>query len=201
MPAPRAEALRALRATAAALSLPWPAGTSLGIMVRGLAPGPRRASFVVAARKALGGAAYRVLAGPPTEDDRHAAVGGLYAHATAPLRRLADRYLLDLVVGESTAPEDLVRLAATMEAADSRGSRYERELVDLVESAVLAPRVGETFPAVVLAGDARSARIQVADPPVVATLPGANGLRPGDAVTVRLVAADPDAGRIAFAMA
>jgi exoribonuclease R len=125
-------------------------------------------------------------------------VGGLYAHATAPLRRLADRYLLDALVGEPTPPDELERLAATMEAADARGARYERELVDLVESAVLAPRIGEELDAVVLTADERSARIQIADPPILGTLAGGGGLPPGEPVRVRLAAADPENGRIAF---
>jgi exoribonuclease R len=201
MAPPDAGALRMLHTAAATLALPWPPDLPLGAMVRGLAPGPRRASFVIAARRALGAARYQVLEGPPSAADRHAAVGGLYAHATAPLRRLADRYLLDLLVGVPADRTLLQRLAATMDAADARAARYERELLDLVESAALAPRVGEVFAAVVLAADARSARIQIAEPPIVTTLSGADGLAAGDAVRVRLVEADADAGRVVFARA
>ena len=48
-------------------------------------------------------ASYHVLQSAPTVDDEHAAVGGLYAHATAPLRRLADRYLLEGLVGDEVS--------------------------------------------------------------------------------------------------
>jgi exoribonuclease R len=198
MPPPDDKALLALHRTADALGLPWPETVPLADLLRGLEPGGRRAAFVVAARRALGGASYRALDDSPTPADTHAAVGGLYAHATAPLRRLADRYVLDLLVGEEVAHATLVELAAAMQAADARAARYEHALVDLVESQLLAARVGDAFDAVVLSTEGGAPRIEIADPPVVASLPGVEGLAAGDAVRVRLVEADPEQGRLRF---
>jgi exoribonuclease R len=117
---------------------------------------------------------------------------------TAPLRRLADRYGLDALCGEEVPRDTLVALAEAMEAADARASRYEHALVDLVESQLLAARVGSTFPAVVLAAGNGPARIEIAEPPVQASLPGAEGLAPGDAVVVRLAEVDVEEGRLQF---
>ena len=42
---------------------------------------------------------------------------------------------------------------ATMQASGQRAHRYERAVLDLVEAAVLAPHVGETFAGVVVQVD------------------------------------------------
>ncbi len=197
MPPPRPQALRALHATARALDIPWPRGRPLGALVGTLPQGARRAAFVVAARRALGGASYRVLQGAPTPDDAHAAVGGLYAHATAPLRRLADRYLLEELVGDAVDAETFARLAHVMELSDALAARYEHAIVDLVESRLLEGREGEVFDACVLSVGG-PLRIQIAVPPIVATLPEGHGLDPGDAVRVRLAQVDIEEGRLHF---
>lgn len=197
MPPPRPQALRALRATARALDIRWPRGRPLGALVRTLPQDARRAAFVVAARRALGGASYRVLQGAPTADDEHAAVGGLYAHATAPLRRLADRYLLEELVGDPVDAEAFARLAHVMETSDALAARYEHAIVDLVESRLLQGREGEVFDACVLSVGG-PLRIQIASPPIVANLPEGHGLDPGDAVRVRLAQVDVDEGRLQF---
>jgi translation initiation factor IF-1 len=62
---------------------------------------------------------------------------------------------------------------------------------------MLQDREGESFAAVVTDADERGARIQLRDLPVVTRL-ALRGAAPGDAVTVRLTAADPDRQRIMF---
>ena len=95
-----------------------------------------------------------------------------YAHATAPLRRLADRYVLDLVceleagaASQSTA-DALDRLAEVMERAETKAAHVDRAAIDLVETVVLRDRVGEEFAATVIDATDDRARIQLADPPV-----------------------------------
>jgi exoribonuclease R len=160
-------------------------------------PRPQALRALHATARALGGASYRVLQGAPTADDEHAAVGGLYAHATAPLRRLADRYLLEELVGDPVDAETFGRLAHVMETSDALAARYEHAIVDLVESRLLEGREGEVFDACVLSVGG-PLRIQIASPPIVANLPEGHGLEPGDAVRVRLAQVDVDEGRLHF---
>ena len=82
-----------------------------------------------------------------------------------------------------------------MRGTGSRARAAERAALDYVEALVLAPRVGETFPAVVV--DVRDGRpvVQIAEPAVLARLDG-DGARPGDEIEVRLVGADPAARRV-----
>ena len=69
--------------------------------------------------------------------------------------------------------------------------------LDLVESVVLAGCEGQTYAAVVTDVDDRGARIQIADPAVVGRV-AAHHVEPGDAITVRLVGADPGKRAITF---
>jgi exoribonuclease R len=93
-------------------------------------------------------------------------------------------------------------LPHAMAAGDRRAHEVEREAVDLVAAAVLGPRVGEEFDAVVVdlndRGDAGT--VQLRDPAVRAKFTGA-GLELGAAVRVRLVVADESERRVRFAPA
>ncbi len=97
-----------LRHTARHFGLDWPAGQSLADFQRSLrTDDPRSAAFLIAVRRAGGGASYQVHADGVTP--WHSAMAATYAHATAPLRRLADRYVveasLSIARGEAVAPE------------------------------------------------------------------------------------------------
>ncbi len=126
-----------------------------------------------------------------------------YAHATAPLRRLADRYVLDLVceleagaASQSTA-DALDRLAEVMEQAETKAAHVDRAAIDLVETVVLRDRVGEEFAATVIDATDDRARIQLADPPVRGSVRLADA-EPGEDITVRLTEADVAARRLQF---
>ena len=89
-----AGAIKRLRHTAQAFDLNWPDGMSLTQFQRSLPPGEQRsAAFLLAVRRASGGATYRPYA--EGEKPWHAAMAATYAHATAPLRRLGDRYVVE----------------------------------------------------------------------------------------------------------
>jgi exoribonuclease R len=127
----------------------------------------------------------------------HAAIAAPYAHATAPLRRLADRYVLDLLCelhsGGQPSSDDqatLARLPEVMERSETVAAKVEREAVDLLEAVTLRLRIGEEFEAAVLDVDRERATIQLVEPPVRARL-ALDGVEPGDVVRVRLVGADP----------
>ncbi|NDK91544.1 RNB domain-containing ribonuclease [Gordonia desulfuricans] len=211
-PAP-ADAVEQLRATAAALRVPWPDGATPGEFLAGLPQdAPSTLALMSHAGTLMRGAGYKVLdAGEPelTHDEMvHAAIGGIYAHVTAPLRRLGDRFATEVCLSVSAGrpvPDWVVRALPTLpkilRSADSLGSSADRESIDLTESVVLAGRVGERFDAVVLSAgtDKRPAKIFVTEPPVIAACSGT----PDAAVRlpVVLAAADPDTRSVEFAPA
>lgn len=93
MAAPDSRAISRLRATAKAYRLDWPEALPLADFQRGLDHSkPREAAFLLAVRRAGPGASYA----PYREGMKpwHAPMAATYAHATAPLRRLADRYVI-----------------------------------------------------------------------------------------------------------
>src|SRR5690606_11114672 len=145
--------------------------------------------------------------------DRHAAdapiqaaLGAPYAHVTAPLRRLVDRF--GLVICEALAnhmpvpawaTDALPSLPALMAASAQLASRLENGAVSAVEAAVLSAIVGELFDATVIsAGDGRGV-IQQASPAVSATSDGA--INPGGAVLARVVRAEIASGDVQFVVA
>lgn len=203
MPAPDDRAIRRLRQTARGLGLDWAEGVALAAFERTLDPATMAgASFQLAVRRMTGGADYA----PFRAGHRpwHAALGATYCHATAPMRRLADRYVLEAVLAvcngtprraDETALFD--RLAGIMNTADNREGAIERAVLDLAEAALLAGREGEVFDAVVTEPDEKGARLQLRQVPVLARV-DMDAAAPGDAVRVRLVSADPVTGAVRF---
>lgn len=203
MAPPDAEAIEELRRTAAAFALSWPAEMPLTQFEKRLNPDdPPDAAFMLAIRRAGRGATYR-----PHREDRmpwHAAIAAPYAHATAPLRRLADRYVLRAVLAISSGqdvPDEVSqafeRLPKIMARAASRDGQIERAVIDLAESAMLANVTGETFEAVVTGLRRGMATIQLCDLPVVTRI-DADGVVPGEHIQVRLTSARPEARQIEF---
>ena len=196
MPAPDARAIQRLRGTAKAFALDWPDAVTLSDFEKQLDPAdPRGAAFLMAARRGGGGASYVPFRAG--EKPWHAAMAATYAHATAPLRRLADRYVVQaaLAVANAQAVPDAVsaaftRLPAVMARADARDNQVDRAVIDLAETAILSSREGESFAAVVTDVGESGARIQLCDAPVVARVT-AHGALPGTALRVRLLGADP----------
>ncbi|TPK23470.1 RNB domain-containing ribonuclease [Mesorhizobium sp. B2-5-9] len=192
-----------LRNAAQALGLSWPASTSLREYQRTLDPtDPHQAALMLEIRHASPGASYQ-----PYQDGVvpwHEAMAATYAHATAPLRRLADRYVvrcaLAIANGQpvpQAVADAFARLPKAMGRADSRASQINHAAIDLAEAVMLEGREGETFKAVVTDFVDHGVRIQLADMAVVATVK-ASGLRQGDGLTLRLVLADPDQRSIVF---
>lgn len=104
----------------------------------------------------------------------HEAMAATYAHATAPLRRLADRYVVRCALAiangqpvSQAVTDAFARLPQVMGRADSHASQINHAAIDL------------------------------ADMPVVANVK-ASGLRQGDDLALRLVMADPDHRSIVF---
>jgi exoribonuclease R len=205
LPPPDPEAVASLRRSAIALGLSWPEGTPYGDVVSALDPAqPAAAALLSLATRLLRGAAYTAFDGEPPEQPLHSAVAAAYAHCTAPIRRMADRYVsevcLALCAGAPVpgwARTALPALPAEMAAADKRAHEIDRAIVDLAEAVVLAARVGERFAAVVVESGPKGGIVQLADPAVRARCDGA-ALPLGQAVTVRLESADVAARRVVF---
>jgi exoribonuclease R len=196
MPEPDDWAIRRLRHSAKALGVDWPKEVSLEERQKDLDPNdPKQAAFMLAIRRAGSHASYA-----PFEAGArpwHSAMRATYVHATAPLRRLADRYVTEaaLAVANNRAVPDLVgaafqRLPDVMNRAEAKAGQVDSAVLELAEAVVLAGRVGETFAGTVTDIDQRGARIQLADPAVITRVP-ANGLAIGAAAVLRLDEVDP----------
>ncbi|QQV76275.1 RNB domain-containing ribonuclease [Sphingomonas aliaeris] len=202
MAGPDDRAVARLRQMARGLGLTWPDALALTAFEPTLdAADPAQAAFMVALRRAGSGASYmpyheRVV-------PWHAAMAATYAHATAPLRRLADRYVVQaaLAIANGQAVPDVVTqafetLPPVMARADAIGGRIDRAVIDLAEAVMLHGREGEVFPAVIVDADDRGAHIQLRDLAVLASAKVTG--RPGDVVDVRLVKADVEARTLGF---
>lgn len=201
MAAPDEQAVRRLRGIAKGLGLAWSDAATLSEFERTV--DPRTASgamFQFAVRRATGFATYTTFS--RGHRPFHAALGTTYTHATAPMRRLADRYVLDTVLalenGDPLPGSDLFeRLAKAMTAADAREGAIERAVMDLAEAALLAGREGEIFPAVVTNRDDRGARLQLRDMPVLARV-DTQSVESGEDIQVRLLSVDTASGALRF---
>jgi len=171
---PRPNRLRALRLTALALQVAWPPEMDYDDFVRSLDPAnPVHVAIMQQAAKIMGGARYVAFEGAKPAQTDHAAIAAPYAHVTAPLRRLADRYVLDLLVelaaGRAPSP-DLIRplpqLPQVMQSAAYREHMLESMIVDFAEALLLRDRVGQPFEAVVIDLRRDGVEVQITDPPV-----------------------------------
>lgn len=201
--------LARLHRTAAALGLEWPEDTPAADFVRGLDPSvPQHAAMVQACTRLFRGAAYVAFDGELPEQPRHAAIAAEYAHVTAPLRRLADRYAgevcLAVCAGEPVptwALEALPAMPETMRDADGRASAFDRAVVDAVEAGLLTSRVGTELDAVVVSlrdDDPTRGVVVIDEPAVEAPLDVDRPLPLGGRVRLRVVAADVEARTVAF---
>jgi exoribonuclease R len=200
--------LAVLRRTAAALDVAWPERLDYPGFIRSLDPAqPRQAALLEEAHGVMGHAGYAAFDGEPPEQPVHAALAMPYAHTTAPMRRLADRYVLDLLCQlcagsrpSEAERETLGSLPNAMSDSAVRIAQLDRALVDDVEARLLERRAGERFPASVIELDSRGARIQIVDPPVRARLHVDPPPPLGAQIEVELVRADPASRSLQFAL-
>ena len=204
MAEPDEHAQNRLRHTAEAFGLTWPKQATLEQFERLLDPAdPREAAFMLAIRRAGNGAGYEPY--QPGAFPWHAAMAATYCHMTAPLRRLADRYVIRAalaVANGQPVPAEVeaafARLGPVMDKAQARSGQVERAVVDLAEAAMLVGREGDDFEAVVTDLGETGARIQLCELPIVARTV-ARRVQPGERIVVRLESADPIKRLISFA--
>ena len=209
VPAPEQFQLDRLQRSARGLGIAWSEGASWSDVVRHLdRADPDAAAFVTQAAHLLRGAGYVKLDASNTADPKtipiHAGVAAPYAHVTAPLRRLADRYANEIVLAHCAgveppkwATDALDGLVESMQVANHRDAAVDRAVVDAVECAVLAKRIGERFDGVVVDRNKQGVVVQLRNPAVVAPMHADAGL--GESVRVTLVAVDPVRRRVELA--
>ena len=143
------------------------------------------------------------------EETVQAAVGAPYAHTTAPLRRLVDRFVLPLAWAAAQgveAPEwartALPELPDLTNSAGSRSRKVENAVIEATEAVLLADRMGETFDGVVVsqrdATEQRAARFEVhfPEPAIVAFVDGEAEV--GSRVSLVLSSVDVESGQVEF---
>ncbi|HSK34030.1 MAG TPA: RNB domain-containing ribonuclease [Propionicimonas sp.] len=207
LPPARDGSISKLRRTASALGIAWPHEMGYPEFVRSLSAAvPAHAAMLNACTMLFRGAGYQAFNGEAPEQPMHAAIAAPYAHTTAPLRRLVDRYTGETCVaicaGEPVpawVAAALPALPAVMDEADRRAKKYERGTIDLVEAMVLAPHLGRTFTGTVLDVDTEDdvGVLQLPDPAVEARVKGGD-LVLGQQIPATLVAADLLAGKVEF---
>ena len=201
-----------LHRTARALGIEWPAEQLYPDFIRTLDPSkPTHAAMVVACTRLLRGAGYVTFNGELPELAQHSALASEYAHVTAPLRRLADRYAGEICVALCAGTDvpgwviaAISELPDTMTESGRRANQYENAVVDLCEAELLSDRVGETFSAVVVELDDKDKTkgdVTIRDPAIEASVTGEQDLPLGGEVTVELVQADPATRKVAFRLA
>jgi exoribonuclease R len=202
--------LRRLRQVAKALRIVWPPEMDYSDFVPMLNPTrPDQAAMLNACTVLFRGAAYRSFRGGVPDDADHAALASDYAHTTAPLRRLVDRYTGEICVAlcaDESVPEWVLRalegLPEQMAAAERRVKKYERSIIDLIEVYLLADRVGQTFRGTVIEvdRDKQHGTVMISEPAVEARVIG-DPLPLGQEVLVRLISADYAKGAVEFELA
>ena len=210
LPMPEDGALGKFQRAAQALGVPWPEGATAGEILAGLDPTqPISQALMSDATRLLRGAGYEAFDGTQPKVMQHAGIGGPYAHVTAPLRRLADRFgtEVSLAICAGTPVPDWVKqalplLPAIMRESDQFASKVDRTSLDQVEAWMLDGKVGQTFDAFVLRvnNDRKSGEVVLNSPPVISDCAGAN-LPEGKKVQVRLTAVDTVRRSVAFVVA
>jgi exoribonuclease R len=200
MPPAEPEAIAHFRLQTVALGTSWGVEERYGDYLRRLdTDDPRQIAIRHAAASLFRGASYAAFDGAPPAETMQSAIGAPYAHVTAPLRRLVDRFGLEVCVaasGGSAVPdwvrEALPELPTAMGRSSNTAGRLSRRTLDTVEAAVLAPHIGEEFEALAIT----DATVQLSEPAVEAACAGS--LEPGAPVRVRLVDADIATGTVRF---
>lgn len=205
LPAAEPAAVERLRRTAKALGVDWGPELSYAELVRALDPQvPAHAAFLSESTVLLRGAGYVAFDGEVPPQPVHAGIGAEYAHTTAPLRRLADRYAGEVCVAVSAGAEvpawaraALPGLPEAMARSNGRAQQFEAGIISTIEAAVLERRVGETFQAVVVEKEKDgSGTVQLTEPAVTARSDG--DLPLGQRVEVRLKLADVAKRQVRF---
>ena len=218
LPPARPEDYARLRRVAAALGIDWPAAQPYPELVRGLDHAvPAHAAFMDQAMSLFRGSGYFAFGAGgvavPADDEAsdaeeavHSAIAARYAHVTAPLRRLVDRYGEEICIAACagrSAPEWVLQalpdLPGIMEQTGKRARAIGRGALTALEALVLRGHEGEVFDGVITSERDGRGELVLAEPAVVTEIRAGKGvsggvLPVGECVRVRLLTADPATG-------
>ena len=218
LPPARPEDYARLRRVAAALGIDWPAARPYPELVRGLDHAvPAHAAFMDQAMSLFRGSGYLAFGAGgvavPADDEAsdaeeavHSAIAARYAHVTAPLRRLVDRYGEEVCIAACagrSVPEWVLQalpdLPGIMEQTGKRARAIGRGALTALEALVLRGHEGEVFDGVITSERDGRGELVLAEPAVVTEIRGGSGksdgrLPVGERVRVRLLTADPATG-------
>ena len=218
LPPARPEDYARLRRVAAALGIDWPAAQPYPELVRGLDHAiPAHAAFLEQAMSLFRGSGYLAFGvggvGVPADDEAadseeavHSAIAARYAHVTAPLRRLVDRYGEEVCIAacaQAPVPEWVLQalpdLPDVMEQTGKRARAIGRGALTALEALVLRGHEGEVFDGVITSEREGRGELVLTEPAVVTEVRGGSGqsggrLPVGERVRVRLLSADPVTG-------
>ena len=218
LPPARPEDYARLRRVAAALGIDWPAARPYPELVRGLDHAvPAHAAFMDQAMSLFRGSGYFAFGAGgvavPADDEAsdaeeavHSAIAARYAHVTAPLRRLVDRYGEEICIAACagrSVPEWVLQalpdLPGIMEQTGKRARAIGRGALTALEALVLRGHEGEVFDGVITSERDGRGELVLAEPAVVTEIRAGRGvsdggLPVGERVRVRLLTADPATG-------
>ena len=218
LPPARPEDYARLRRVAAALGIDWPAAQPYPELVRGLDHAiPAHAAFMEQAMSLFRGSGYLAFGvggvGVPADDEAsdseeavHSAIAARYAHVTAPLRRLVDRYGEEVCIAacaQAPVPEWVLQalpdLPGVMEQTGKRARAIGRGALTALEALVLRGHEGEVFDGVITSERDGRGELVLAEPAVVTEIRAGKkaldgGLPVGERVRVRLLSADLASG-------
>ena len=218
LPPARPEDYARLRRVAAALGIDWPAAQPYSELVRGLDHAvPAHAAFMDQAMSLFRGSGYLAFGaggvGVPADDEAsdaeeavHSAIAARYAHVTAPLRRLVDRYGEEVCIAacaQAPVPEWVLQalpdLPDVMEQTGRRARAIGRGALTALEALVLRGHEDEVFDGVITSEREGRGELVLTEPAVVTEVRRGSGqsgdrLPVGERVRVRLLSADPAAG-------
>lgn len=220
LPAPSDAAKSQFRAAAKALGVRIIDGFPPGeILARLDLADPAALALNAAATKLLRGSGYLAFSSrPPQPEAWHAGVAGTYAHATAPIRRLGDRFVSEICLAfggdwarlddETThlsgnLPADIAEALPELPGLLSRSGRIasdvENSCINLAEAVALQDCIDQVYDAGLLRGgdDQHDSEIFVYEPPVIAQCRGE--VPAGQKVQVRLAEVDVDQRKVRFA--
>lgn len=208
MPEPEGNAIARFKRAAQALGAEWRSDLTYGEFLRTLdRDNPKHLALIYEATGLFRGAGYTCFDGDIPEVTQQAAVAAPYAHVTAPLRRLVDRYglvICEALSRDAEVPQwvrsALATLPDDMKKSDELARKAERAATDIIEAAFMSGHVGESFEAVVVDNNGKEGLlVQLTEHAVIQPVPGTAEL--GSTVQVKVVSADIAAGKVKFALA
>lgn len=212
LPAPASDDVEAFFEMARRLGVPVRDGETPGEVLAALdARTPVAMALMTQATRLLRGAGYVAFDGALPDAREHAGIGGAYAHVTAPLRRLVDRFTTEVCLAISAgsvvptwARSALPDIAEAMRASGRLASSANRDAIDAVEAWTMVDRPGGSFEAIVLRTGSRDsmagAEVMILEPPIEAWCRG-TGLVEGSEIRVQVEQVDEAEGSLRYRLA